>query len=876
MWCSIRGSHKLPYHSSPASFEHRGSGGRCPEEVLQDFSPTQEFQGGINPFNDRVSPLRYRALIRILPICEVPPVRMSHLDANTPSVPTRDFVRQIIDRDLSEGRVRGSIITRFPPEPNGFLHIGHAKSIVLNFGLAREFEGARCHLRFDDTNPTTEDLRYAEAIQEDVRWLGYDWEEHLYYASDYFEAMYGFAVELIHRGLAYVDSQSEEESREGKGTVTQSGRESPWRSRSLEENLDLFRRMREGEFPDGTHVLRARIDMASPNMLMRDPVLYRIRHAHHFRAGDAWKIYPMYDFAHPIEDALEGITHSLCTLEFANNRELYDWVIEHTSVPARPRQYEFARLNLDYTVMSKRKLLRLVEEGDVTGWDDPRMPTIAGLRRRGFTPEAIRSFCEMIGVARSDSRVDIGKLEYSIRDDLNQRAPRVMGVLDPVRVVLTDWPAGKRIELDAPYFPHDVPLEGSRTVPFTGELLIERKDFEEVPPPGYRRLVLGGEVRLRYACLIRCNEVVRGSKGEVVELRCTHDPASWGVDPPDGRRVAGTIHWLSAPDAIPCEVRLYDRLFHLPDPEAEAAALGEEGDFRAFLNPSSLETISGAFVEPSILRDPPETRYQFERIGYFWRDPVEGRGDRPTFNRIVTLRDTWSRTAGGKGAVESSAHSTPLRPGHSERAGGGAGESSVPGTGRATAPRSEASPELRERADALVRDFGIAEVEAGILAREVELADYLRTAAAALPDGASRPALLRALTNRLVNDLPPLRGTRALSELPFGPRELAQVVVLVAEGTISGSGGDTLLEHLAREGGDPRALVSALGLEPLRDEGALRALLEGVVAAHPAKVAEYRGGRTALLGFFMGQAMRESGGKGDPELLRELLEELLS
>jgi glutaminyl-tRNA synthetase len=546
----------------------------------------------------------------------------------------QDFLRAIVARDLEAGR-HDRVITRFPPEPNGFLHIGHAKSIVLNFGIAAEF-GGRCHLRFDDTNPATEEPEYVEAIQRDVAWLGYDWGEHLYFASDYFERMYDFAEELIRKGLAYVDSQGEEEIRENRGTVTEPGRPSPYRDRSVEESLDLFRRMRAGEFPDGAHVLRAKIDMASPNMLMRDPLLYRIRHLPHYRTGDAWCIYPLYDYAHPLEDAIEGITHSFCTLEFENNRELYDWVVENTSVPSRPRQYEFARLNLDHTVMSKRKLLTLVREGHVSGWDDPRMPTVAGLRRRGVTPEAIRTFCEMVGVAKADSRVDMAKLEFAIRDDLNHRAPRVLCVLRPLRVVITNYPENRLEDVEAPYCPLDVPREGSRKLPFTRGVYIEHDDFMEDPPEHFFRLAPGREVRLRYAYMIRCDEVVKDEQGDVVELRCTYDPQTRGGRAPDGRRVKGTIHWVSAAHAMEAEVRLYDHLFSKEDPNH----VPEGADWLINVNPRSLEVLTACRVEPALAKAEPGERYQFERLGYFCVDSVDSTESKPVFNRTVTLRDT--------------------------------------------------------------------------------------------------------------------------------------------------------------------------------------------------------------------------------------------
>jgi glutaminyl-tRNA synthetase len=551
------------------------------------------------------------------------------------AVPRKDFIREIVAQDAASNRFGRQIATRFPPEPNGFLHIGHAKSIWLNFGIREEF-GGRCNLRFDDTNPFTEDIRYVEAIRQDVAWLGVEWDAELY-ASDYFEQLYDFAELLVTKGKAYVDSQSEDAIREGRGTVTAAGVESPYRNRSVDENLDLLRRMRAGEFTDGAHVLRAKIDMAHPNMLLRDPLLLRIRHADHYRRGDAWCIYPLYDFAHPLSDAIEGITHSLCTLEFKDNNDIYRWLVTETGFERPPEQIEFARLEIDYTVMSKRKLLRLVEEGHVSGWDDPRMPTIAGLRRRGVTPEAIRTFTETIGVARKDSRVELGSFEHAVRDDLNMLVPRVLCVLEPLKVVLTNYPEDRVEELEASYYPHDVPKTGSRMIPFSRELWIDRNDFMEDPPRKFFRLAPGREVRLRYGYFITCQEVVKDDSGQVVELRCTYDPATRGGDSPDGRKVQGTIHWVSARHALSCEVRLYDRLFNTPDPDAE-------GDFITALNPDSLKVVSGAVIEPSVAADPPMSRYQFERTGYFIAD-VDSIPERLVFNRTVTLRDSWAKIA---------------------------------------------------------------------------------------------------------------------------------------------------------------------------------------------------------------------------------------
>jgi glutaminyl-tRNA synthetase len=539
--------------------------------------------------------------------------------------------------DVATGRFGRGPATRFPPEPNGFLHMGHAKSICLNFGIAREF-GGTCNLRFDDTNPATEDVRYVEAIKRDVQWLGYQWDGE-YYASDYFGRLYEIAEALVRRGTAYVDSQSEEQIRAGRGTVTTPGTPSPDRDRSPEENLALLRRMRAGEFPDGSYVLRAKIDLAHPNMIMRDPLLLRIRHAHHYRQGDAWCLYPLYDFAHGLSDAIEGITRSLCTLEFKDNRDIYDWLVREAGFEAPPTQIEFARLELDYTVLSKRKLLRLVHEGHVAGWDDPRMPTMAGLRRRGVRPEAIRAFADAAGVTRNTQRVEIGMFEHAIRNDLNMLVPRVLCVVKPLKVVLTNFPEGEVDWLDASYYPHDVPLTGSRKVPFTRELYIEREDFLEDPPKKFFRLAPGREVRLRYGYFITCQEVVKDAAGEVVELRCTYDPATRGGDAPDGRKVQGTIHWVSASHGVPCEVRLYDRLFAQPDPDD----VPDDQDFLSALNPQSLVRETGAVVEPSVAADAADTRYQFERVGYFWRDPEDSRPEALVFNRIVGLRDSWAK-----------------------------------------------------------------------------------------------------------------------------------------------------------------------------------------------------------------------------------------
>ncbi|MCP3144657.1 glutamine--tRNA ligase/YqeY domain fusion protein [Pyxidicoccus xibeiensis] len=546
-----------------------------------------------------------------------------------------NFLQEIIEEDRRTGKHAGRVHTRFPPEPNGYLHIGHAKSICLNFGLAQQF-GGKCNLRFDDTNPVTEDTDYVESIQRDVKWLGFEWEDRKFFASDYFPKLYDFAVELIKQGKAYVCSLTADEIREYRGDFTTPGRDSPYRSRSVEENLDLFNRMRMGEFPDGKHTLRAKIDMTSPNPVLRDPPIYRIRHAHHHRTGDAWPIYPLYDFAHCLSDAIEGITHSVCTLEFENRRVLYDWIVDNLIKGDRPYQYEFSRLNLNYTVMSKRKLLKLVNEGLVSGWDDPRMMTISGLRRRGFTPASLRDFATRVGVSKTQQLIDMGVLELCIREDLNETAPRAMGVLRPLKVVLENYPEGQVEQLEVQNHPQK-PEMGTRQVPFMRELYIEADDFAEDPPKGFFRLAPGKEVRLRSAYFIKCEKVIKDASGNVVELRCSYDPATRGGNAPDGRKVKGTLHWVPG-NAPTAEVRLYDRLFSVENPDAD-----ESKEFTTFLNPSSLQVLRDARVEPMLADAPAESRFQFERQGYFYVDPKDSQPGKPVFNRTVTLKDSWTK-----------------------------------------------------------------------------------------------------------------------------------------------------------------------------------------------------------------------------------------
>ena len=551
------------------------------------------------------------------------------------STPTH-FIRKIIDDDLTQGRYPEGIHTRFPPEPNGFLHIGHAKAICLNFGMAAEYRG-KCNLRFDDTNPEKEDMKYVEAIQEDVRWLGFDWEDRLFFASDYFARLFRFAIELIEQGKAYVDSMSADRIREYRGTLTQPGTDSPHRSRPVAENLDLFHRMKTGEFADGEYVLRAKINMRAANLNMRDPVIYRIRRDRHYRTGDSWCIYPMYDFTQCLSDALEHVTHSLCSLEFEDHRLLYDWFIDNLDTPSRPRQYEFARLNLEYTVLSKRKLIELVDDGHVGGWDDPRMPTLSGLRRRGFTPGSIREFCELIGLTKSDTYIDAGVLEHVIRNELGVAAPRRMAVLRPLKVVIDNYPDDKEEWLDAANHPQD-PAMGTRRVPFGKVLYIEQDDFMEDAPRKFFRLAPGREVRLRYAYFITCNKVVKDEQtGAVLELHCSYDPATRGGNAPDGRKVKGTIHWVSAKHGRNAEIRLYDRLFSIANPDR-----GEQ-DWKTYVNPASLETLTRCLIEPGLAQAQPGERFQFERLGYFCADSEDWQQDQPVFNRIVTLRDTWAK-----------------------------------------------------------------------------------------------------------------------------------------------------------------------------------------------------------------------------------------
>ena len=758
------------------------------------------------------------------------------------AAPSSNFIRTLVEADNAAGTYGGVVRTRFPPEPNGYLHIGHAKSICLNFGLARDFGGA-CNLRMDDTNPSTEDVEYVASIQHDLAWLGFEPSGEVLYASDYYEQLYTFAVELVNKGLAYVCPLSEDEIRVWRGTVNEPGRESPGRANSVAQNLALLDQMRAGAFPDGHCTLRARIDMGAANMKLRDPLLYRIRHAHHYRTGDAWCLYPMYDFAHPLSDAIEGITHSICTLEFENNRDIYDWLIANCSVPARPKQIEFARLSLTYTVMSKRKLLELVQSGLMRGWDDPRMPTLAGLRRRGVPPEALRDFADRIGVAKANSTVEIELFENCLRDQLNTSAPRVLAVLKPLRVILDNWQADRVEWLDAPYWPHDIPKEGSRKLPFTGELFIERDDFALDPPKGFHRLAPGREVRLRHGYIIRCDRVEQDASGEVVALHCSVDldTKSGG----GGRGVKGTIQWVSASHGLPCEVRLYDRLFSVKNP-----GVGAEGvDWKSELNPESLVVVSGARVEPSVVSDPAGTRYQFERTGYFWRDPVDGAGEALVFNRIVALRDSWSRSQ----KAEETAAPPVAAP----------AEVKAPAAPKKAAEARPLDAAQAGRSEAL-QARGLSADEARLLVLDDGLAAFFEEAVAVAEDA-------KAVAGWVLNAVLGEARGRAVGELPVTGAALGRLVRLVREGAITTPAGREVLSELVANGGDPEQIVASRGLGRVSDPGSILPAVEAVMAANADKVAAVRAGKVQLLGFFVGQVMKQTGGKADPQLVGELV-----
>ena len=772
----------------------------------------------------------------------------------TETTSSSNFIRDIIDKDLETGKNGKRVATRFPPEPNGYLHIGHVKAISLNFGIARDYPGAVCHLRFDDTNPTTEDIEYVENIKRDIQWLGFDWEKHLYFASDYFDELYRLAVDLIKAGKAYVDSQSEEEIRTNRGTVTEAGKNSPFRERSIEENLDLFHRMKEGEFKDGTHVLRAKIDMASNNMLLRDPVLYRIKHAHHYRTGNDWCIYPLYDFAHPLSDAIEGITHSLCSLEFDVHRPLYDWLVEAVSVEWNPRpyQYEFARLNLDYTIMSKRKLLKLVQANYVDGWDDPRMPTVAGMRRRGYTPEALQAFCERVGVAKANNRVDVALLEYSIRDDLNHKAPRVMCVLDPLKVVITNYPDNQVEQLEAPYWPHDVPNEGSRLVPFSKEIYIDRKDFKEEPPKGFFRLSPGKEVRLRYGYIIRCDEVIKNADGRIIELHCSYDSETKSGEG-KSRKVKGTIHWVSVAHGIPVEVRLYDRLFKASNPDDVEEPL----TFIDNLNENSKQVFSSSLIEPGVAGSVAGTRFQFERHGYFIVDQ-DSKPDALIFNRTVTLRDTWARQ-----------HASPNQEAKPKK------RSSASQTITPKRVKEDVIASLAGNTDA-INAFIRFNDELRLDLTEAEALATNEDLAALFEDTLTHAGDPKAVAGLVIHTLAGEMKDRNIEDLPFGGEALASLIGLIDDNTISNRIAKDVLAEMISGGSDPASIIEEKGWKQVSDMTALTSVVSEILNQFPDKVTAFRGGKSGLLGFFVGQVMRETKGKANPQMVQEILESQLS
>lgn len=743
---------------------------------------------------------------------------------------SKDFLRTIVEEDLKSGKYK-EIITRFPPEPNGFPHIGHAKSICINFGIARDYQG-HCNLRMDDTNPTTEDMKYVEALKDAVTWLGFEWADKVYFASDYFPKIYDYAVKLVKMGKAYVDSLNEEEIREYRGTIKESGRRSIFAKRSIEENLDLLAKMKNGEFKDGEHVLRAKIDMSAANMKMRDPLLYRIRHAHHFRSGDEWCIYPMYDFAHCLSDYIEGVTHSICTLEFENNRDIYDWVLDALELtPPRPYQHEFARLGMNYTVMSKRKLLELVNGNYVNGWDDPRLPTIAGYKRRGYTPESILNFCDQLGIAKANSMVDVAQLEFCIRDDLNTKVPRVMCVLDPLKITIENYNGNE--EIDASYYPHDVPKVGSRKLPFSREIYIERDDFMENPPAGYFRLTPEQPVRLKHAYIIICKEVIKDTSGTITEIKAEYHPESKSGSDTSGIKVKSAIHWVSAKHAKAVEVRLYERLYSVEAPE------GLED-----LNPNSLHVIKNAFVEPAVITEKTDERFQFERQGYFYADPVDYTDEKPVFNKIVGLKDSWAKKT-------ESIEPTP-KP-----------EVKKIQVVREETPMSEAEQALFEKYTTVL---GLNNEIANILARDEQLSHFYEETLSIFNSPVS-------LANIVANEI--ARELKQETKLKFSTKEIAELIKMIDEGTISNKIAKQVFEEMVKTGENPKAIVEAKGLIQISDPEKLKPIIDDVIAKNPDNVAKFKAGNTNLFGFFVGQVLKNSGGKANPTVVNELVTEKL-
>ena len=750
---------------------------------------------------------------------------------------SKDFLRTIVENDLKSGKYN-EVVTRFPPEPNGFPHIGHAKSICINFGIANDYNGY-CNLRMDDTNPTTEDTKYVEALKDAVEWLGFKWGSNkVYYTSDYFQKIYEYAVQLIKMGKAYVDSINEEEMREFRGTVTQAGRRSEFANRTIEENLDLFERMKKGEFKDGAHVLRAKIDMSAANMKMRDPLLYRIRHSHHFRTGDKWCIYPMYDYAHCLSDYIEGVTHSICTLEFENNRDIYDWVLDTLELKLpRPYQHEFARLGINYTVMSKRKLLELVNGNYVSGWDDPRMPTIAGYKRRGYTKESILNFCDQIGIAKANSMVDVSQLEFCIRDDLNTKAPRVMAVLDPIKVTIENYNGSE--EIDAPYFPHDIPKEGSRKISFSNELYIEREDFSENPVKGYNRLTLEQPVRLRHAYIITCKEVIKDASGNIVEIKAEYNPNSKSGSDTSGIKVKSAIQWVSAKDAKKIEVRLYDRLYKNESPE------GLED-----LNPNSLTIIKDALIEPAVITDKADVRFQFEREGYFYADPIDYRDENPVFNKIVGLKDSWAKkTKTEDKSVEKVVVKQEVK------------KEAVIGVEQ---EMSESQKALFEK---YTSKLGLNNEVSNILSRDEELSKFYEEALFELNSPIT-------IANIVANDV--AKELKQSDKLKFDAKQIAQLVKMIDEEIISNKIAKQVFEEMVKTGENPSKIVEDKGLVQITDVNIISPIIDEVIAKNPDNVAKYKAGNDKLFGFFVGQVLKATDGKANPKVVNDLVMEKLN
>lgn len=745
---------------------------------------------------------------------------------------SKDFLRVKVEEDLKAGKYT-KIITRFPPEPNGFPHIGHAKSIYINFGIARDYQG-HCNLRMDDTNPTTEDMRYVEALKDAVTWLGFEWNESVRFASDYFPKIYEYAVALVKMGKAYVDSLNEEEIREYRGTITQPGRRSKYAQRSVEENLSLLERMKNGEFKDGEHVLRARIDMGAANMKMRDPLLYRIRHAHHFRTGDEWCIYPMYDFAHCLSDYIEGITHSICTLEFENNRDIYDWVLDALELtPPRPYQYEFARLGMNYTVMSKRKLLELVDGKYVNGWDDPRLPTIAGYKRRGYTPEAILNFCEQIGIAKANSMVDVAQLEFCIRDDLNKKVPRVMCVVDPLEVTIENYEGEEEIE--ASYYPHDVPKEGSRKLPFSNTIYIERDDFMETPPEGYYRLTPNQSVRLKGAYILTCKEVIKDENGVIKQIKAVYHPDSRSGNDTSGIKVKSAIHWVSAKHAKQVELRLYERLYKVDMPESLED-----------LNPDSLHVIKNAFIEPAVIEQKPDVRFQFERQGYFYADPIDYTDAKPVFNKIVGLKDSWNKKVEKKEPAEKPTQTKKVV---------------VEGE---VAPMSESELKLYDR---YINELNLNSEISNILARDAKLSSFYEESLNILNSPVS-------LANIVANEV--ARELKQNEVIKFTPNQIAGLVKMIDEETISSKIAKQVFEQMVQNGKNPEDIVQAKGLVQISDPNVIEPLIDEVIAKNQDNVAKYKAGNKNLFGFFVGAVLKATAGKANPKIVNQLVEQKLN